>query len=156
MRRPIGAQIAKYAAFADHLTAIFIIPILLYWLTKEKKYILCAMWMVLSTVLESVRTGMGGMLLVFMTAILLKDKAKAVPGILLAGGMFLGVILFVPNVNKKFFGDNAGKVSATEIVQEQALSLDNIEMSGREYIWKAIKINCYKGNEFTGKGLGEA
>ena len=146
---------STYAAFADYLTSIFIVPILLYWLTKEKKYILCAFWMVLSTVLQSVRTGMGGMMLVFVIAILLHHKWKAVPGVLFAGALFLGTILFVPEVNEKFFGDAAGKVSATDIVQGNALSLDNIEMSGREYLWKKVKENCYYGNELTGKGLGE-
>ena len=153
---PIGLQFSKYAAFADYLTAIFIVPILLYWLTKEKKYIFCALWMVLSTVLESVRTGMGGMMLVFAFAMLLRYKIKAIPSLLFAGVLFLSIILFVPNVNEKFFGDAAGNVSATDIVQGNALSLDNIEMSGREYLWKKVKENCYYGNELTGKGLGEA
>ena len=71
----IGAQFSKYAGFADFLTSIFIAPIMLYWLTKEKKYIFCALWMVLSTVLQSVRTGMGGMILVFVVALLLRYKA---------------------------------------------------------------------------------
>ena len=153
---PIGLQIATYAAFADYLTSIFIVPILLYWLTKEKKYIFCALWMVLSTVLESVRTGMGGMMLVFAFAMVLRYKAKAIPGLLFAGALFVSVILFVPKVNEKFFGEDAGKVTATEIVQGNALSLDNIEMSGREYLWKKVKENCYYGNELIGKGLGEA
>ena len=151
---PIGGLFSKYAAFADYLTSIFIVPILLYWLTKEKKYIYCALWMVLSTVLESVRTGMGGMLLVFCTALLLKNKAKAIPGLAVAGAMFLGVILFVPEVNEKFFGDDAGKVSANDIVQGGALSMDNIEMSGREYMWERVLDNCYRGNETFGGGLG--
>lgn len=153
---PIGLQIATYAAFADYLTSIFIVPILLYWLTKEKKYIFCALWMVLSTVLESVRTGMGGMMLVFAFAMVLRYKAKAIPGLLFAGALFVSVILFVPEVNKKFFGEDAGKVTATDIVHGDAMSLDNIEMSGREYLWKKVKENCYYGNEITGKGLGEA
>lgn len=153
---PIGLQFSKYAAFANYLTAILIVPILLYWLTKEKKYIFCALWMVLSTVLVSVRTGMGGMFLVFCIAMILRYKAKAIPGLLFAGTLFLGVILFIPNVNEKFFGDNAGKVSVTDIVQGDAMSFDNIEMSGREYLWEKIKENCYYGNELTGKGLGEA
>ena len=143
-----------YATFADFLTSIFIVPILLYWLTKEKKYIFCALWMVLSTVLDSVRTGMGGMMLVFAVALLLKNKAKALPGLLFAGGLFLGVILFVPSVNEKFFGDEAGKVSATDIVQGDAMSMDNIEMSGREYMWERVLDNCYYGNETFGGGLG--
>ena len=151
---PIGWQFSRYAGFADYLTAVFIVPILLYWLTKEKKYILCALWMVLSTVLESVRTGMGAMALVFVTALLLKNKVKAIPGVALAGAMFLGVVLFVPSVNEKFFGEDAGKVSATDIVQGDAMSMDNIEMSGREYMWERVLDNCYYGNEVFGGGLG--
>lgn len=143
-----------YAAFADFLTAVFIVPILLYWLTKEKKYIYCALWMVLSTVLESVRTGMGGMLLVFVIALLLKDKVKSLPGLAVAGAMFLGVVLFVPSVNEKFFGEDAGKVSATDIVQGDAMNMENIEMSGREYMWERVLDNCYYGNETFGGGLG--
>lgn len=143
-----------YAGFADYLTAVFIVPILLYWLTKEKKYIYCALWMVLSTVLESVRTGMGGMMLVFCIALLLKNKAKAIPGVAVAGAMFLGVVLFVPSVNEKFFGEDAGSVSATDIVQGDAMSMENIEMSGREYMWERVLDNCYYGNEVFGGGLG--
>lgn len=153
---PIGGLFSRYAGFADFLTSIFIIPILLFWLTKEKKYIFCALWMLLSTVLQSVRTGMGGMMLVFAFAMFLRYKIKAIPGLLFAGVLFLSIILFIPNVNEKFFGDNAGKVSATDIVQGDAMSFENIETSGREYLWKKVKENCYYGNELVGKGLGEA
>lgn len=146
---------STYAAFADYLTVVFIVPIILYWLTKEKKYLFCAFWMVLSTVLQAVRTGMGGMMLVIAVALLLKNKVKAIPGLLVAGGLFLGVVLFVPSVNEKFFGDDAGTVSASEIIRGDAMSMDNIEMSGREYMWEDIKENCYYGNELRGKGLGE-
>lgn len=145
---------STYAGFADFLTAVFIVPILLYWLTKEKKYIFCALWMVLSTVLQAVRTGMGGMMLVFCIALLLKNKTKAIPGLAVAGAMFLGVVLFVPEVNEKFFGEDAGKVSAADIVQGDAMSMENIEMSGREYMWERVLDNCYRGNETFGGGLG--
>ena len=153
---PIGGQFLTYAGFADFLTSIFIVPIILYWLTKEKKYIYCALWMVLSTVLESVRTGMGGMLLVFCTALLLKNKAKAIPGLAVAGAMFLSVILFVPEVNEKFFGEDAGTVSASDIVQGDAMSMDNMNTNGRSAIWEMIMEECYVGNEITGAGLGES
>ena len=151
---PIGGAFSKYAGIADYLTSIFIIPILLYWLTKEKKYIFCALWMVLSTVLESVRTGMGGMMLVFIVAILLRHKWRAVPGVIFAGAMFLGIVLFIPQVNEKFFGEDAGKVTATDIVQGDAMSFENMEMSGREFMWERVKDNCYYGNETFGGGLG--
>ena len=145
-----------YAAFADFLTAVFIVPILLYWLTKEKKYIFCALWMVLSTVLESVRTGMGGMMLVFAVALLLKNKAKAIPGLLVAGGLFLSIVLFVPSVNEKFFGEDAGTVSATDIVQGDAMSMDNIDTNGRNSTWELILELFYDGKENKGSGLGVA
>lgn len=145
---------STYAGFADFLTSIFIVPILLYWLTKDRKYVYCALWMILSTVLQSVRTGMGGMLLVFAFAILLRDKWKAVPGLLLAGAVFVCTILFVPDVNKKFFGEEAGKITATDIVQGGAMSMDKIKMSGREYMWERVLENCYKGKELVGGGLG--
>ena len=151
---PIGALFIKYAGFADFLTSIFIVPLMLYWLTKEKKYIYCALWMVLSTVLESVRTGLGGMALVFVTALLLKNKVKAIPGVAFAGVMFLSIVLFVPSVNEKFFGDDAGTVSATDIVQRDAMSMDNINTSGRTSMWEMILDECYKGNETFGSGLG--
>ena len=153
---PIGGQFSKYAALADYLTAVFIVPIMLYWLTKEKKYIFCALWMVLSTVLESVRTGMGGMMLVFAVALLLKNKAKAIPGLLVAGGLFLSIVLFVPSVNEKFFGEDAGTVSATDIVQGDAMSMDNIDTNGRNSTWELILELFYDGKENKGSGLGVA
>lgn len=148
--------LSVYAAFADFLVAVFIVPVILYWLTKDKKYIYCALWMVLSTVLQSVRTGMGGMVLVFMFAMCLRYKSRALPGIIFAAAVFIGVILFVPSVNEKFFGEDAGTVTGEEIVRGNALSLDNIDMNGREYLWENAKKYCYEGHELIGKGLGSA
>ena len=150
----LAGPFSTYAGFADFLTSIFIVPILLYWLTKDRKYVYCALWMILSTVLESVRTGMGGMLLVFAFAILLRDKWKAVPGLLLAGAVFVGTILFVPEVNKKFYGDEGTSVSAMDIASGRALSFDKIDMNNREYMWERVLENCYKGKELMGGGLG--
>lgn len=147
---------ATYAPFADFLAALFIVPIILYWLTKDKKYIYCALWMLLSTILQSVRTGIGAMVLVFMFAMFLRYKSRSLPGIIFAGVVFIGVILYVPNVNQKFFGEDAGTVTSEDIVQGNALSFDNIEMSGRERMWESAKENLYKGHELIGKGLGEA
>lgn len=151
---PIGHQFSTYAGFACFEISIFIIPILLYWLTKERKYIFCMFWLLLSTILEAVRTGLGGMMLVFVVATLLKSKTKALPGLVVAGVLFISIILLVPGMNEKFFGDAAGTITASDIIQGDALSLDNIEKSGREYLWERVKDNCYYGNETFGGGLG--
>ena len=145
---------ATYAPFADYLTVVLIAPILLYWLTKENKYIYCALWMVLSTVLQAVRTGLGGMMLVFGVALLLRYKLKALPGLFFAGGLFLSVVLFVPEVNEKFFGEDAGTVSATDILQGDAMSMENIDDNGRNATWELILDRFYRGKESTGSGLG--
>lgn len=93
-------------------------------------------------------------MLVFCVAVYLRYKQRSLPALFFAGAVFLSVILFVPSVNAKFFGENAGKVTGKDIVQGGALSLDNIEMSGREYMWERVKNNCYYGNETFGGGLG--
>ena len=143
-----------YAGFTCFLISIFIVPILLYWLTKDKKYIYCALWMLLSPILQSVRTGLGGMMLVFCVAVYLRYKQRSLPALFFAGTVFLCVILFVPGVNEKFFGEKAGTVTGSDIVAGDALSFENIEMSGREYMWERVKDNCYYGNEIFGGGLG--
>lgn len=145
---------STYAGFACYLISVFIVPILLYWLTKDKKYIYCALWILLSPILQSVRTGLGGMMLVFCVAVYLRYKQRSLPALFFAGAVFLSVILFVPGVNEKFFGEKAGTVTGTDIVRGGALSLDNIEMSGREHMWERVKDNCYYGNEVFGGGLG--
>ena len=147
---------STYAGFADFLVSIFIVPILLYWLTKDKKYIYCALWMILSVVLQSVRTGMGGMLLVFAFAVLLKNKWRAVPGLLMAGAVFVGTILYVPSVKEKFFGEDADSVGVTEVVRGEALSMDNMDTNGREATWELILDTFHKGRENIGSGLGMA
>lgn len=151
---PIGQQFIRYAGFADYLTSIFIVPIILYWLTSEKKYIFCALWLVLSTILESVRTGLGGMMLVFVSALLLRYKARAIPGVLLAGALFISIILFVPSINQKFFGEEGDEVTVVDIVQGDALSQENMNTSGRTVLWEMVMEHCYKGHEMIGSGLG--
>lgn len=144
-----------YAAFANFTTAVFIIPIILYWLTKDKKYIYCALWMLASTVLLSVRTGLGGIMLSFAFAMFLRYRSKSIPGLLFAGIVFVGVLLYVPSVNEKFFGEDS-EVTATDIVQGDALSMENMNTNGRSDTWEIILDKFYDGHEWVGSGLGVA
>lgn len=153
---PIGLQFLTYAGFADYLTSIFIVPIILYWLTNDKKYIYCALWLVLSTILQSVRTGMGGMMLVFVSALLLRYKMRAVPGVLFAGALFVSAILFIPSINEKFFGEEGDELTAMDIIQGDALSHENINTNGRTATWEMIMDRFYKDHEIKGSGLGMA
>lgn len=145
-----------YAGFADFLTAVSVIPIVLYWRTKEIKYILCLAWFILSTVLDVVRTGLGGMFLVILFASFFYYKLKSVPFIFSAIILFIASILYIPNVNKKMFGDKAGKVTTEDIVRDNALSLDNIQTSGRENMWSITMNSLYEPDKTFGSGLGES
>lgn len=152
----LGFQIfGMYASFANFTTAVFIIPVILFWLTKDKKYVYCALWMLASTVLLSVRTGLGGIMLSFAFAIFLRYKSRSIPGLLFAGAVFVGVLLYVPSVNEKFFGEDS-EVTATDIVQGDALSMENMNTNGRNDTWEIILDRFYDGHEWLGSGLGVA
>jgi O-antigen ligase len=151
-----GGMFLKYAGLADYFTSIFVIPLILYWITKRKVYLLGALWLALSALLESVRTGIGGIFLVVLFYSFFRYKLKSIPLIGLAVVVFIGVILFVPDVNEKMFGENAGSVTAKEIVQEDALSLDNIQTSGRNELWEITLDRYYKPHPWVGSGLGTA
>lgn len=153
---PVGYVFLTYAGFADYLTSLFVIPLILFWLTKKPIYLWGALWLLLSTILEAVRTGLGGMFLVTVFASFLWYKVKAVPYIAIAVIIAFGVVLYVPEVNRKFFMDKAGKVTSTDIIEKDAMSFDKIGTSGRSAMWEAILKKYHKPHTFTGSGLGVA
>lgn len=153
---PFGDQFLKYAGFADYQTSLFVLPFIMEWMTCNKKWYLAATAMLLSTVLEVVRTGLGGMFIVLSLFYFFKYKLKSLPILGCMVAIIIGVILFVPEVNQKFFGDKAGTISAESIVQEDAMSLDNIQTNGREFMWHCVMSKCYDGHEIIGSGLGSS
>lgn len=153
---PIGRVFLTYAGFADYLTSLFVIPLVLYWLTKKQIYLWGALWLLLSTILEAVRTGLGGMFLVTITAAFFWYKMKAIPYIAIAVIVAFAVVLCVPEVNRKFFMDKAGKVTSADIIEKNAMSLDKIGTSGRSAMWEAIMKKCHTPHPVAGSGLGVA
>lgn len=152
----VGYVFLTYAGFADYLTSLFVIPLVLYWLTKKQIYLWGALWLLLSTILEAVRTGLGGMFLVTVTASFFWYKMKAIPYIAIAIIVAFAVVLYVPEVNRKFFMNKAGKVTSADIIEKDAMSLDKIGTSGRSDMWDAILKKYHKPQPFTGSGLGVA
>lgn len=153
---PVGAVFLKYAGFADYLTSLYVIPLILFWITKKAIYLWGALWLLLSTILEAVRTGLGGMFMVMVFTSFLWYKIKSIPYIAIAVLVALAVVLYVPEVNRKFFMDKAGKVTSTDIIEKDAMSLDKIGTSGRTAMWEAILTKFHKPRPYTGSGLGIA
>lgn len=151
---PIGNMFLKYAGLADYFTAIFIVFFILHWITRRKKYLFGAVWLLLSTLLEVVRTGLGGMTLVVGLFVGSRYKLKSIPYIAVAAILFIGIILYVPSVNEKFFGPNAGQMQVVDFINGDALSLDNIQTSGREFLWNLVIAKFYEPSPIIGAGLG--
>lgn len=153
---PFGDLFIKYAGLADYFTSLFIVPFILVWMTNNKTYYWIAAAMIFSTILETVRTGLGGMILVLSSYLFLRYKARSVPLIAAVAVALIAIVLFVPSVNSNFFGDKAGKVTVTDIINDDAMSMDNIQTSGRESMWDVVQRKCYVGHEIVGSGLGSA
>lgn len=152
---PFGTgMFLTYAGLADYFTSIFVVFFILYWITSRKIYLWGALWILLSTILATVRTGLGGIALVGVFFAFFRYKWKSVPYIIMVGVLFVGAILFIPSINEKFFGENAGTITASDIVQGDALSLDNIQTSGREFLWGLAMDKFYEPSPIVGSGLG--
>lgn len=143
-----------YAGTAGYFTSLFAVPLAMFWITNKKRYLLIALWMLLSSVLDSVRTGIGGILLSTCFFFLVKDKIKSVPYIASFALIFIAIILYVPSVNQKFFGEKAGTITANDIIDNNALSLDNIQTSGRSALWEIALTKFYDPNPLCGAGSG--
>lgn len=145
-----------YAGLADYFTSIVGLFFVLSWITYQKKYYLGAGWLLLSTILEVVRTGLGGITIVGSMFSLMRYKLKAIPYIILFGGIFLGIVLYVPEVNQKFFGDGGNSVTLSGIIKGEAMNGDKIQTSGRDEMWNILLDKFYEPSPTVGSGLGAA
>lgn len=144
-----GGLFIAYASLADFFTALFVIPLTLYVITKRNKYLCAALWLLLSTVLGVVRTGLGGITLSIMFFGFVFYKWRAVPYVVFPVILFVIAILFIPDVREKMFVDD----SSTAIAQT-SWTFDNIQSNGRELIWEKNIEKFYKPNPLIGAGLG--
>lgn len=140
-----------YASLADFFTGIICVPFCLYAFTQNKKYLWAAAFMMLSTVLAAVRTGIGGTTIALCFFAFIIYKLKSVAYIFLAGALAMGVVMFVPSVNEKMFGHEENNTNI-----ELSVGGKSVAMSGREYIWEDALKHCYEGHELKGSGLGSA
>lgn len=145
-----GGLFVSYASLADFFAILITVPITMYFATKKRKYLWMSAWLFLSTVLESVRTGIGASVLGLAFFYMLYKKGKSIPYIGLIVLLFIGSIFAVPEVREKMFGDKASTVTVG------TASMDNVEMNGRNFMWERIMNHAYYGHEIKGSGCGAA
>lgn len=153
---PIGDQFLRYAGYADYQSALFILPFVMTWISGNKKWLFIAIAMLLSTILDAVRTGLGGMCIVAIIYALFRYKLSSLPIIGIIGVSMLAAVLYIPEINDKFFFDDGGEITAEDILYEDAMAFENINSSGREFMWELVMDKCYYGHEMLGSGLGHA
>ena len=145
-----GGTFVAYASLADFFAILIGIPIMLYLLTSEKKYLYAAGLLFLSSILESVRTGIGASILGLSLLFLVYKKGRAIPIVILLILLFIGSILLVKPVREKMFGKRADTVNISNMGEAK------IETNGREYMWERIMNHCYKPDPTYGSGCGGA
>lgn len=145
-----GGLFISYASLADFFAILIPAPFIMYFVTKEKKYLYMAGWLFLSSILESVRTGIGASVLGMGFFYMIYKKGRAIPYILLGLFIFILSIFAVPEVRNKMFGDSASTVTVSSV------SMDDVQMNGRSSVWLRIMDHCYYGKETYGSGCGAA
>lgn len=107
----------------------------------------------MSTVLEVVRTGIGGIFLATAFFLISYYRLRALPWLFGLSLLGAGAIFFIPAVHEKMFMDSQTTISSMD---SSSINFENIQSNGRELIWNTNLELFYKPNPITGAGLGES
>lgn len=148
-----GGLFISYASLADYFSGLIVIPIALYIITGNNKWIYATLWVVLSTILETVRTGLGGIFLASSLFLFTIYQAKAVPWITGLCAAAVIVVFTVPSFRDKMFKDENMTMSEFKVSDA---NFKNIQSNAREYLWEVSLSKFYSPHKVTGAGLGES
>lgn len=148
-----GGLFISYGSLADYFSGLIVIPIGLYIITGKNKWLYAIGWIVLSTILEIVRTGLGGIFFASSFFLLCVYRAKSIP--LVVGICFVAmiVVFMVPSVRQKMFIDEDVAMST---FSASDADFEHIESNAREAIWEMNMQKFYEPHKLTGSGLGES
>ena len=140
-------------AIIDYNPFVMVLAIVLFKLTKKKKYLYIIPILFLIPLITSVRTGLIGLSISLIAISFFKYKLRALPifAFILVG--FISFVLFAPGLREKMF---KGKFkSANSIIDNSnGLTVDNIDTNGRAISWEWALDNFYNENEYMGSGIG--
>ena len=148
-----GGLFISYASLADFFSGLIVVPIALYVLTKGKKWLFVIAWICLSTILETVRTGVGGIFMASALFAFVVYKLRSLPWIVGIASLVLCIIFTVPSFHKKMFKDENMTYSSFSV---NDASFDNIQSNAREYLWTMNMERFFVPSPIIGSGLGES
>lgn len=145
-----GGLFISYASLADFFSSLIVVPIGLYIITRDRKWVYAIVWIALSTILETVRTGLGGLFLASSLFLVTIFRGRAIPWIIGLCMVGLTVAFTVPSFREKMFFEekNFSEVSADD------LNFDNVRSNARGLIWELNMRQFYYPHKITGSGLG--
>lgn len=145
-----GGLFISYASLADYFSSLIVVPVGLYIITYDRKWLYAILWIVLSTILETVRTGLGGLFLASSLFLITIFRGRAIPWIAGLCIAAVAVVFTVPSFREKMFFEekNFSEVSASD------MNFDNIRSNARGAIWEMNMRRFYYPNKITGSGLG--
>ncbi|MFA6629788.1 MAG: O-antigen ligase family protein [Sulfuricurvum sp.] len=135
----------------DYLAMMSGLSFLLWWRTREKKYLLLVGWFFLSAVFQSVRTGLLGIFMVMAIASYVRFRALALPYIGAIALTAILSVLFIPQVREKMFYDPSAVQSVGDLEKVDTTQIDS---NGRFAMWDWTLRHLYDPHPLTGSGLG--
>lgn len=139
------------STMADYLAIMSGVSYLMWWRTKDRKYLYLIAWFLLSSILGSVRTGVLGILAVVAVASYLRYRVYSFP--YMAGVVIFTIlsVVFVPQIKEKMFYDPS---AITGIDDLGAIEQSQIDSNGRFAMWDWTLREFYDNNKLTGSGIG--
>lgn len=128
------------------------IPLALYALTNNKKYLIESLIFSLPYITLIRRACFGAAVISSSIFLFFKKGLKAIIPICLGLLFVIIATLYIPSVRDRVFGGDKGDVSGMS--NTELLSTDNISSSGRDFMWEYVIEKFYVGNEIWGCGLG--
>lgn len=147
-----GGLFWPISTLADYLSVMSAVAFVMWWRTKEKKYLIFIVWFMLSSILQTTRTGILSIGIMLIVASYLRYKFFSVPYIIAAFFLAISIILFVPQVKEKMFYEPEKIQTYSDIVQAQ--EDNNLNTSRRSQIWEYLLKYFYVDKELIGSGLG--
>lgn len=143
----------SYASLADFYATLICVPIAMFLCTRDKKYLIAAALLLLSSILDSVRTGIGAIMIGAMMLLLYHKRSSSVPLLLILAMLFLTIFLMIPEIRDKSFAESGYQV---EVSDASSIDWSRVDKNGREYTWEIVKEQCYYRNPVVGSGCGSA
>lgn len=151
---PVGNGVfLTYAGFADYLTSLFPLPFIMFYLTKRKRYLLIASAMVLSSILDVVRTGLGGLFISSVITIICLYRARSIPYLLSIVLVTTSIVSLIPSVREKMFYES-DKITFEDVSTGRNITSEDIRDNGRYELWEKVMNVLYKEKELIGSGTG--